>query len=376
MKASGLINKRKSNNLTLFTIISINFCLFLSSESILNIPCLIFCIPLYHYLIKSNSSNFSKLKFNRLNSILLIFFFMLIFISLMLNVNNIYFENPEYYLWPFFSLLNLIPILVIYFIIKDNRKISYSSSFFIFLFFIFFALFSLTSDGRFRFGFGPNMLYRVIIFNFIFFSFLNSSKLLFSLALPFFLITLNSIGSRGALITIFILIIFLLFYSIKSKTKLFNYTILILIFLYNFASDFFLNLGNSFRIFQINFTENNRTSFYSDFFNWYNQASFTEILFGSGFRSWPFNDLYPHNFILESFHGYGFFVASIILLLLVVFLISQNRKIVLLCIPFLVGSSISGSLYDNITLISFIFLFIIKTDSSRINQQNLKMISG
>ena len=294
---------------------------------------------------------------------------MLIFLSLMLNVNNIYFENPEYYLWPFFSLLNLIPILVIYFIIKDNRKISYRSSFMLFLFFISFALLSLTSVDRFRFGFGPNMLYRILIFNFIFFSFLNSSKLLFSLALPFFLITLNSIGSRGALITIFFLIVFLILYSIKSKFKLFNYMILIFIFLYNFTLDFFLNLGDSFRIFQINFTENNRTSFYLDFLNWYNQASFTETLFGSGFRSWPFNDLYPHNFILESFHGYGFFVALIILLLVVVFLLKQNRKIVLLCIPFLVGSSISGSLYDNITLFSFLFLFVIKIDSSKSNQQ-------
>ena len=145
--------------------------------------------------------------------------------------------------------------------------------------------------------------------------------------------------------------------------------ILIFIFLYNFTLDFFLNLGDSFRIFQINFTENNRTSFYLDFLNWYNQASFTETLFGSGFRSWPFNDLYPHNFILESFHGYGFFVALIILLLVVVFLLKQNRKIVLLCIPFLVGSSISGSLYDNITLFSFLFLFVIKIDSSKSNQQ-------
>ena len=375
MKSSGLIDKRKSDNLTLFTIISINFCLFLSSESILNFPCLIFCIPLYHYLIKNNSSNFSKIKINRLNSILLIFFFMLIFISLMINVNNIYLKNPEYYLWPFFSLLNLIPILVICFIIKDNRKISYRSSFMLFLFFVSFAILSLTSDDRFRFGFGPNMLYRILIFNFIFFSFLNSSKLLFSLALPFFLITLNSIGSRGAVITIFFLIIFLILYSIKSKLKLFKYMILIFIFLYYVTLDFFLDLGNSFRIFQINFTENNRTSFYSDFLNWYNQASFNEILFGSGFRSWPFNDLYPHNFILESFHGYGFFVSLIILLLVVVFLLKQNRKIVLLCIPFLVGSSISGSLYDNITLISFLFIFVIKIDSSKSNQQKFKMFS-
>lgn len=370
MKSSGLIDKRKSDNLPLFTIISINFCLFLSSESILNFPCLIFCIPLYHYLIKNNSYNFSKIKINRLNSILLIFFFMLVFITLMINVNNIYLKNPEYYLWPFFSLLNLIPILVICFIIKDNRKISYRSSFMLFLFFISFALLSLTSDGRFRFGFGPNMLYRILIFNFIFFSFLNSSKLLFSLALPFFLITLNSIGSRGALITIFFLIIFLILYSIKSKLKLlFKYMILIFIFLYYVTLDFFLDLSNSFRIFKINFTDNNRSSYYLDFLNWYNQASFNEILFGSGFRSWPFNDLYPHNFILEFFHGYGVIITLMILSLIIIFFLFQNRKIVFLFIPFLVGSSISGSLYDNFILLSFIFLMIFRSESINSNQE-------
>lgn len=370
MKPSGLIKKRKLDNLPLFTIISINVCLFLSSESILNFPLLIFCIPFYNYLIKSNLSNFSKLKINKLNSIFLLFFFMLIYMSVMLNVNNIYFENPEYYLWPFLSLLNLIPILVICFIVKDNRKISYRSSFLIFLSFIIFCLFSLTLEGRFRFGFGPNMLYRILFFNFIFFSFLNSSKLFHIIALPFFLITLTSIGSRGALITVFVLIIFSLIYYIKiKKSKFFNYLILISIFFYNSGNDIFLSLFDSYRIFQINLTKNNRTSFYLDFFDWFKKASSTEILFGSGFRSWPFNDLYPHNFIIEFFHGYGVFITLMILSLIIIFLLFQNRKIVFLFIPFLVGSSISGSLYDNFILVSFIFLMIVRVESIYSNQK-------
>lgn len=363
MRISGLLNDEKSYKLSLLTLISINLCLFLSSKSIQGFPCLIFCIPLFIYLFKNNSSSFSRLKVNKLSLIFLIFLFLLIYISLIINANNVYARNLEYFFWPFLSLLNLIPILVVCFIINQDRKLSHRSSFIIFLFFLFFTILSLMSTERFRFGFGPNMLYRILIFNYILFSLTNSTKLFSYITLPFLLITLNKIGSRGALITIILLFTFLILTSFKSNKFFFRIIIFTFILFYNLLLDKLLILFNSYRIFKINLTENNRTDFYLNFFEWYEQASLAEIIFGSGFRSWPFIDIYPHNFILESFHGYGITVTLIILLLVVFLFLFQNKQIILLSIPFIVGSLISGSLYDNITLIGFLFLFVFETNS-------------
>lgn len=365
MKFSALLNKSESVNVSLLTVISINICLFLTSENVLGIPLILVCIPIYIYLIQKYRANFAQVRFRRYKFMLLPFFILLINISLLLNSSNIYLKNPEYYFWPILSLVSLIPIIVLCFIIYDNKKISFKSSFSICLFFILFGLLSLTSVGRFRFGFGPNTLYRIVIFNFILFAILNRSKLLFYITVPFFLITINSIGSRGGLIALFFVIVYYLLYSLKSKRRLLSYMIPIFSVGCYLVWDKFMVVINSYRLFQINLTENNRTSFYSDFLKWFDQASFVEILFGSGFRSWPFENLYPHNFMLESFHGYGFFVALIIFFLLVVFFITQNKQIILLSIPFVIGASLSGSLYDNITFMGFLFLYYISLDSLR-----------
>lgn len=351
---------QKSSVLPFTFIISINFSLFLSSENLLGLPLFFLTLPFYLYLLKFNQLS-NKIYFTKYSVTVTILFLIIYLISLLNNVNSLFTLDLKYYLWPFLALINIIPLSSLFISIHKKQKLNKLSGLFFFLLFILFFIYSIyNNDVRLSFGFGPNMLYRIILFNFFLFIFFIKQRKLIYFLMPIILFLIYRIGSRGGVMVLFGLLLFsIIFFSNKRLKKNLIITSLIITTIFNeYILYFFESIYDSVRVFRINL--DSRSIFYEDFYSWILNASSNELYFGSGFRSYPYEWVYPHNLFLESIHGYGF-IFSLLLIILIVFHITlSDKKMIMLSIPFFIGAMLSGSLYDNFIVISFLFFSLLK----------------
>lgn len=222
------------------------------------------------------------------------------------------------------------------------------------------ALATVYEGGRFRFGFGPNMLYRLVLCLFVIGLFfgpkLNFVKILALVGLTSYL--LIQIGSRGGVL-IFFICLFLLFTSSKNFLitalgSLASGVALIWSVLSGFGKELF---GRVFYINLENASEAYRLAQYREFIDFFINAEVFSIFFGSGVGGAPYEAIYPHNILLESFVWYGVFFGLVICLLLITSVVVCFRGGGLyrgLWAILILPTFLSGSIFDNVVAIGFL----------------------
>jgi hypothetical protein len=345
-------------SISLYLIASLNFVLFLLPESIYSIPLAFFSPVFIWIIISDNRRFFHKIRLSKNTLSFALFYFGIYAISISYNYIDMNLNNLAYYIWPVLGMVMVLPLLSVLAIIRGKYTLSNIGSLAVLASFILLACLALLSSGRFRFGFGSNMLYRIVIFNFFIYLFCAPRYSHKIVGLFAALYIVYATGSRGGVITLFgAFLLYLISLSWRWKAAV----SLILImstgtFLFYFDVT---HLFSDIRVLNFSLANNNRSRFYFDFWDWLSSADVVSLLLGSGYRSWPFRDLYPHNFVLELFHSYGAIYALIYLVILCRMLIGFDWKLGLIALPFIVGAILSGSLYDNVVFIGFTVFYVV-----------------
>lgn len=353
MKNLGRI--RSGKKISIYSILSLNFLLFLLPESAAGIP-LAFFSPLSLWIIfKERRVVFKSLRFRQSVLLNLGIFVSIYVLSITYNYDRMYVRNIEYYIWPLLSIIMIIPIVFTVDLSRQRFALSDTDTVVFMLGFFFLALVAFVTSGRFRFGFGPNMLYRIILFNYLLFTYVSRRNLYIVLTLPAALYVIYATGSRGGVISVAIVLLFSLPQLLKKIRKSY-WIFVILCVAVLFQRMDWNNYMSDIRVLNFSLENNNRLIFYYDFIDWISSADTSSILLGSGFRTWPYEALYPHNFVLEIFHGYGVFYCFIILVWVVKLFTLRDSKIVVQSIPFFAGAMVSGSLYDNVVFMGYLLM--------------------
>jgi hypothetical protein len=299
----------------------------------------------------------------------------IIFLSFLLSEYSLYSQYKLFFLLYKFNLLIFIP-----FFIPLNKVISfiYGIIFALMLAIIIFLFFSVQNFTI----FDSNNRLEVGILNPIWISRISLEFLLLILLIvrPKFktiiflgsliLIILYASGSKGAIISFLITILFLIFKDSKTSTKILSFFtlsvsfILFLVFLSSFIeSDYikerFFTLipeGNEQKL-----LEDNRAVFIPFLINNFFESNLITILFGSGLGNSGFFMFgsnfniryYPHNSIVEILLELGLINLIVILYITVKFIISNNSVFVYLLIYFIINSLFSGDFILN----EFVFLY-------------------
>ena len=227
------------------------------------------------------------------------------------------------------------------------------------LLFLFFSLsIILSNDFRPYVFFGPNILYRVLTFLFLymilFFDFSNKKILLLIIFILFSLGMLLT-RSRGALLVLASALLFASHKLLKTNNNKSNsFFILVLLFI-------FFNLFNSIieplAIQRLLLYEESflyyRLDVLSVFYDFVSSESLANIFFGLGQIN-SFFDHYPHNLLIESLVYYG---IPLFLLPLFFILFCFNSKEyssinILLLISVFMGSLVSGDLMESFLIFS------------------------
>ncbi len=278
-------------------------------------------------------------------------------------------SDPSYYYFYFQAIcfVNTIP-LIFQFLKKYHLKQIIIVSIIFLLITVFGVMeFVLSSGGRGRFIFGPNMTYRVLAFFYgllLCCLYINDGykfkfSILFTGSTFVFLIGMLLTGSRGAILVVTIYIVTILLFSKKSKLFI-NGLIAISVFIafiviYNwdvfeliFRRSFYFNIENN--------SENYR------FLKWTMALNFLNddrVIFGLT------NDnnllsYYPHNIFLELLFYFGLFPLLIFTLGFACY-IAKFKDLFILNLIFLgtfVGSLLSGNLQYNYPVISILTVCI------------------
>jgi O-antigen ligase len=331
-------------------------------------------ILLFITAINQNKRLVVKCKFNTL--LTLTFFFTML---ILLYIKSVQTEISyiEYSLWPI-----KVPILFLILVFikeawsyKQTDHLRYLFFFTILgsaVFIISMLIFGDHSGGRISFIFGPNVLYRVLIF-FILFMILmlalmkikKRQKILYSTILLLFLFYLLSVvGSRGGLVVLVIVLTLTFFLKYTSNFRFFAFLLLFSSIFILLAPDLFENS----RTFSFQGIEQNiRIVFFLDFYE-----NILEVpIFGyvwSDFEKYAVDGfIYPHNSAVELIFYYGvlgvFTVAFIfyVAILAIVFFMKSTFTpkliveyiYILLFLIILFSSFASGELTDNFTIVSF-----------------------
>ncbi|MDB2332737.1 hypothetical protein N9V53_05295 [Amylibacter sp.] len=222
-----------------------------------------------------------------------------------------------------------------------------------------------------NFIFGPNVYYRIILFNF---ALIIVSKSKFNLVQLFFMVTATaSTLSRGGFVAMILLL---------SRNKhFFNSNIIKFFaiftsvpFIYIYRESLWIALTSVRRIFLFssqllsdpNSSSGSRIYNWKIFFGYFDKGSFSEYLMGQGPNN-SIYDYYPHNIILENFvyNGviWGFLsVVSVLFLFIYAFSNKNNsfNKLAVVLLPVCVGSQFSGSMIENFPVIAFFAYFLLR----------------
>jgi len=340
----------------LFKLIIFNCFIFVSSKEILNFNLFILLIPFYVIYW----SKFFHKKIN-LTGILVILLFLVI------TSLNLYNFQAKVSTWIPFALLNLAPIC---FLLSDldnfKMKITLIEKLIFEVFIIAFSIFAFLNIGnRLHLVFGPNVIYKIIGFNYLIWLFvfsLKNNRFYNFIIKCLFLLIMIKVGSRGGVL-LFLTVNFhyyFIIYKRLSYFKLFISLIPIIIITVIYFYDFLRLIFGRTLYFDINNqSESFRLKSIKDFFSWLDNSSFFDFIIGSGLEQDPFMRIYPHNIFIELIHGYGILVGIIFLILIINFFHTQNNLLKLILYNFLLGSVFSGSLLDNFIIFSILFFPIL-----------------
>jgi hypothetical protein len=283
----------------------------------------------------------------------------------------------NYYANSYIQLILYVNIIPLYFLIinKKSNFLKYFSLIIQFIF-IFIGLKNfrlMLSDGlneyRAYILFGPNVLYRIYIFLFAitYINYKNNeSNIVKASNLIFLVINLLLTGSRGALICLVLLFLFMLYNykDFRITKKQFNIIIFSIIFIMIINFDFLQQYF--WRLLYFNFdnsSNDGRVDFYSNTYQFLQKSSFLELLFGVGPNNNYF-DFYPHNIMLETIVYNGLLLSIICLFCIIrLFKMILHLKIhYLLFFGIFIGSFLSGSLFENFPIFIYpVYNLISKT---------------
>lgn len=344
------------NTLALSSLFTI---LFLGDFNLSGTPLAILILPLLISLL----TIVDQPKFSKYQLVILGLFFTL---SVFFAFKTISASHPPGYVY---WVLNFcFSLLIAMFLISGNyfNRFSLNDVFFalgLWLIFIIGGYFGF--DGRNGFIFGPNVLYRVFVFFFLYIVFMTislfgNSRLWFLILITLGLSSIILTQSRAA-IPVFIVNLFII-YNLKGQL---NKKIFYPLFIFVLGTFFWLinqPVMNDMRILQFDIESNNslilRVNAYLFFIE-----NFFDLIFSSGIEYSNFfknvGDVgfsYPHNLILELIIYYGFlgFVTAFIVIKKFLFICFneysgslKNRFFLSLCALGFLALQFSGSLADN-----------------------------
>lgn len=336
--------------------------IFIGNSKIVGIPLMI-SFPVFFYL--------SNIKVN-IEQVYLLVFLTLVFSFYSIQVLPAY--DYLYFLWVFnlfFSYFFTCKILI-YYRLFSFKMLRVTAKTYLFLFVIFLVgmvFFSTHSEssGRVSFIFGPNMLYRVVIFLSIPIVgyFILNEQYFYSIILiiiTVFLVFLT--GSRGGLLTLALYFLFI-FHGFSRRIRFFSVVPIVVLTIMMFFV--YANFNYSSRIFSFGYLFNSEDGYqeaYSRFrpyvFILFEEERFSIIginydtfmsLFGSaGYK-------YPHNILLELVMYYGFFGIFVVVYVVVksCFLfkalifnkITPSHVLYYSLLGASIGSLLSGDMGDN-----------------------------
>ena len=344
------------NTLALSSLFTI---LFLGDFNLSGIPLAFLILPLFIILLVI----VDQPKFSKYQLVILGLFFTLSVFFAFKTISALH--PPGYVYW----VLNFcFSLLIAMFLISGNyfNQFSLNDVFFalgLWLIFIIGAYYSY--DGRNGFIFGPNVLYRVFVFFFLYIVFITTSlydnsklRSLILITLAFSSVILTQ--SRAA-IPVFIISAFVI-YNLKGQLNKKTFYSLLVFVLGTFFWIINQPIFSDMRVMQFDFESNNalilRVNGYLFFIE-----NFFELIFSSGidYRNF-FSSVgdegysYPHNLILELMIYYGFFgfVTAFIVIMKFIFVCIneysgslKNRFFLSLCALGFLALQFSGSLADN-----------------------------
>jgi hypothetical protein len=222
------------------------------------------------------------------------------------------------------------------------------------------------TGARLHFGFGPNMLYRLILLNLGVIIFLvSNSKLKFIILVSSGVITallVIAIGSRGGLLAFLTLIVVFCFHRFGERVAVVAaglgclgavgaFTVMEeLPRLEAFGRITYFDIQNN--------SEAVRLYAFYEFFNWAKDARLLQLIFGQGFGQEPFT-FYPHNLFIELIFSSGVIFGILVSGFAVLGFFQSLRAdepfvFGILFAPFFVATQLSGSLLDNYALFSLL----------------------
>ena len=354
--------------------------LFLGDLNLLGIPLAILFLPLLAVVL----TIVDLPKFSTHQLLLLSFFYTLsIFIS---YKTIIALHPPGYIYWVMNFCFSL---LIAIFLISGNYFKQFSLKDVIFtiglwLIFIIGAYFGY--DDRSGFIFGPNVLYRVFIFFFLYMVFMicslyGNARLWFLILIPLGFISVMLTQSRAA-IPVFVISLFIIFNLKGQLNKKIFYSLVIFV-----LGTFFWLINqpviSDMRILQFDFESNNSLSLRINGYLFFIE-NFFELIFSAGIDYSNFYNnvgnegyAYPHNLILELIIYYGFVGVVIAFIAIKKFIFVcfneysgslKNRFFLSLCAMGFLSLQFSGSLADNYGFLALLLatpIFIQKTTNTR-----------
>lgn len=276
------------------------------------------------------------------------------------------------FIFGFFVLLSFASVADVF---KQNNYLAIFASLCIILIILFQTSHQSLESARFSFVFGPTILYRVVLilyFTICIFALKNEKYLIFLFLTVITVIIIVRIGSRGGIVTIVVMSMFVLgrYVNIYIFAQIIIALFLAFLFIYNCDQQFnqiFDNLFSSLRAF--NFDSDGasiaiRLEKASSIFDLLNSP---QVAFGSVDPN-GFTGNYPHNIFVEViiYHGifeFLLFAFMHIGYLRVIFMPKKYSEndwyIAMLFMPIMIGSQFSGSLLDNYSYLSVLTCFMI-----------------
>lgn len=229
------------------------------------------------------------------------------------------------------------------------------------------------STSRAWFIFGPNVIYRIVCFCLIMFSFyFYRIKALYLISQILGFIVILFTGSRGGVLA-FVTTFYVYFTSFK-KLKPFTFisvslffTCLLLLFIYLFFPEVFDN--RNFRFEAESDSVSYRLNNYSMLLYFWTD-SISNFLFGTHDIT-KYLDIMPHNVVLEMYYFHGFVLGSLtffgIFLYFLKAFYTNLTRFEFLVFPIVVGSLVSGTMWDNFIVVSIALNQILNLFERKVN---------
>lgn len=297
---------------------------------------------------------FFKPKLNYVRIFLTMFALSLIFFVIAFANND---EGVEL-IYPLLLVAFGVPLLEIFYSDYKQENTAYLAPILLFLFFSISII--LSFEYRPYVFFGPNILYRVLTFLFLYivlFNNFSNSKIILFLLIGLFIFSMILTRSRGAGVVLATVLIFCFYYLfLDNKYNVFNQLKIIIptFFIVFIIFDIYGDTLAINRLFLFNdfFLEYRINNIYI-FIDYLNYEGLKNIILGSGIINNYFN-YYPHNLFIESLVYYGILLFMLPIFFLLSCINSKDDFLIniIFLISIFIGSLFSGDLMESFIIFS------------------------